>query len=97
MTAHELFPPILCRGCGKHGLSVQEAKEHLGKGRHYCRGGRAKGRDQSCALCGDSFIDEKWIGIKKPRKKKVVWRGRKIYEHKVGHLRDGDEQETEGE
>lgn len=92
MNAHELFPPIMCRGCGKHGLTIFDAKAHLGTGRHYCRGGDAKGRDQSCALCGESFIEDGWVGIVKPRKRKIAWRGREIYEHKMQHLRDDDEQ-----
>lgn len=89
-TPHESFPPIICRGCGRHGLSVDEAKEHLGKGRSYCRGGDPRARDQSCTVCGDSFVDHVYIGINKPRSCKRVWRGKRIYSHKMKHLREGE-------
>lgn len=92
MTAHELFPALICRGCGHDGLNYASAKTHLGSGRRYCRGGDKRSRDKECACCHEHFIDEKFriTTAGKERKIRVPWRGRRIYEHKIAHLAAND-------
>jgi len=94
-TAHELFPPLLCRGCGKHGLSLSAAKQHRGRGMEYCRGGTGRSRDQECSLCGHSFVDtvERMNFAGMMKKHKRVWSGKQIYLHKLAHLQGQDETE----
>lgn len=89
----EAFPPILCRGCGKDGLSMSEAKRHQGKRHSFCRGGPAFARDKTCKVCGEEFIQivEVVTAQDKLRKVKRPWKGREIYQHKINHIRAGDE------
>lgn len=86
----ETFPPILCRACGKHWLSRDQAKAHK-----HCKGIKAALRDEKCLVCGDAFYDIR-IGRGKKTKGKPLkrvrrWSGREIYKHKIAHIRAGDE------
>jgi hypothetical protein len=94
-VARDFFPEIMCRGCGQHGLSIDQAKLHF-----ECRDVPDNTKELYCAMCGEEFFEltdpkrDQFVKAEYARKK--FRKGPKVYAHKFEHVTRRDHVDGSG-